>query len=144
MDNVDKSYNRRVSTTEIKEIVSAIPALRELFIEALQESTVFFTESTDSLMYSSRFNNKGIDRKLKTELFKEKIVMLSSDSDDELEVEQHEVESITVKDVLPSGSSSLNIDKKRRFAMSLATSDFVMHEAFALPRSESQRVFAAL
>ena len=77
MDNVDKSYNRRVSTTEIKEIISAIPALRELFMDSISENTVFFTESTDSLMYSSRFNNKGIDRKLKTELFKEKIVMLS-------------------------------------------------------------------
>lgn len=121
MDNVDKSYNRRVSTTEIKEIISAIPALRELFMDSISENTVFFTESTDSLMYSSRFNNKGIDRKLKTELFKEKIVMLSSDSEDDFVAERHEVESVSVKELLPSGSSSLNIDKKRRFAMSLAT-----------------------
>ena len=120
MDNVDKSYNRRMSTSEIKEIVSAIPALRELFIDAIEENTVFFTESTDSLMYSSRFNNKGFDKKLKTELFKEKIV-LPSDSDDDSEVEHQEIESVSTKDVLPSGSSSLNIDKKRRFAMSLAT-----------------------
>lgn len=121
MDNVDKALNRRVTTTEIKEIVGSIPALRELLTEALQESAIFFQESTDSLMYSSRFNNKGIEKKLKTEHFKEKVV-LQSDSGDESDLENFETESASsAKDAMPSGSSSLNLDKKRRFAMSLAT-----------------------
>ena len=121
MDNVDKSLNRRVTTTEIKEIVGSIPALRELLTEALQESAIFFQESTDSLMYSSRFNNKGIEKKLKTEHFKEKVV-LQSDSGDDSDQEHFETESTSsAKEAMPSGSSSLNLDKKRRFAMSLAT-----------------------
>ena len=121
MDNVDKSSSRRVTTTEINDIVSGIPALRELFSDGSGENAVYFEETTDSLMYSSRFNKKGIEKKLKTEMFKEKIVAPSSDSDDDSQPDQREVESTSTKDVLPSGSSSLNIDKKRRFAMSLAT-----------------------
>jgi hypothetical protein len=122
MDNVDKSLNRRVTTEEIKDIVSGIPALRELLIEALDENTVFFTEATNSLMYSSRFIR--VDDKLKSDLKKE-IKVLQTDSDDESlsrDRDNHEPgEFVPGKELLPSGSSSLNLDKKRRFAMSLAT-----------------------
>ena len=121
MDYVDKSSHRRVTTSEINDIVSGIPALRELFTDAAEENSVFFQESTDSLMYSSRFNNKGIEKKLKTEMFKEKIAAPSSDTDDDSESDQRHVESLSTRENLPSGSSAQNIDKKRRFAMSLAT-----------------------
>jgi hypothetical protein len=125
MDNVDRSsnFNRRVSTSSIRNIVDSIPALQELFSDGMKENTIFFQDNSLSLMYSSRFNNKGVDHKSKTEVTKEKIV-LESDSDEEAQIENlylNEVESVLVKESMPFGSSSLNIDKKRRFAMSLAT-----------------------
>lgn len=119
---VDRAVlRRRTTTTEIKDIIGSIPALHSLLSEPPLDSTFFFHQSTDSLLYSSRFNNKGVDKKLKTENLKEEILNFSG-SGDELEVDKSVVEnSILSEDAIQSQSSSQNIDKKRRFAMSLAT-----------------------
>ena len=121
-NKIDRTVlRRRTTTTEIKDIIGSIPALHSLLSEPQLDSTFFFHQSTDSLLYSSRFNNKGIDKKLKTENLKVEVLDFS-DSGDELEVGNFEAESsLLSEDALQSQSSSQNIDKKRRFAMSLAT-----------------------
>ena len=102
---------RRTTTTEIKDIIGSIPALHSLLSEPQLDSTFFFHQSTDSLLYSSRFNNKGIDKKLKTENLKVEVLDFS-DSGNELELENFEAESSHLsEDALQSQSSSQNIDK---------------------------------
>lgn len=131
---MNKAINTRLSPEEAKEMINRIPALRDFFNhwtedgldvkvgKILQEG-----DATDTILYLSR---QVTTKKPKHE----------EDEDSKREAEAKKVEEKKVKNIIEdykslggsSNKDNSNIDKKRRFALALATISSKKHKRYEI------------
>jgi len=120
--------NTRLSEEEAKELINRIPSLRDFFAAWTEDGTSVKVgkilqegDATDTILYLSR----------QVTIKKQRHEEDANHEEDEIKIEEKKVKNV-IEDYKSLGSSSLkdnsNIDKKRRFALALATLSSKKHK----------------